>query len=221
MSKPFVPLKIRAYLQTPIISDQYLPIDGIMFNHFIRDIFGPKVVTHARKSDVALYSGKNLPFLKRNTNEDDWYYACSFAVWPSETARDTIEYAKRFDTTLAVDYVDFGKKSAKVDTARGSFKNYFVKEYTFNAPYVDWYCRGDKEAIEKLLAFCTHVGKKSSQGFGAVLRWEVEETELDWYKNDNAGRLMRAIPSHKGTSVYGIRPSYWHPRHQATVLLPD
>lgn len=54
-----------------------------------------------------------------------------------------------------------------------------------------------------------------------LLRWEVEETERDWYKNDNAGNLMRAIPSKKGMAVYGIRPSYWLPKHQTTVLLPS
>ncbi len=217
----FQPLKIRAYLQTPIISDKFLPLDGILFNHFIRDIFGAKDITKARESTVSEYSGKNLPIQKRNTNDEDWYYACSFAVWSPDTTRDTIEYAKRFDTDLAVDYVDFGKKRAKVDTSRGENKNYFIKEYTFNAPFVDWYCRGDKQKIKTLLAFCTHIGKKSSQGFGSVLSWEVEETERDWYKMDNAGNTMRAIPSQKGTHIYGIRPSYWHPRHQTKVLLPN
>ena len=217
----FKPLKIRAHLQTPVISDKFLPLDGIIFNHFIRDIFGAKDITKARESAVAEYSGKNLPIQKRNMNEEEWYYACSFAVWSPDATRDTIEYAKRFDTDLAVDYVDFGKKRAKVDTSRGENKNYFIKEYTFNAPFIDWYCRGDKRQIETLLAFCTHIGKKSSQGFGSVLSWEVEETERDWYKIDNAGNTMRAIPSQKGTHIYGIRPSYWHPRHQTKVLLPN
>ena len=217
----FKPLKIRAYLQTPVISDKYLPLDAILYNHFIRDIFGVKNYTKSRQSTVGEYSGKDLPIQKRNMNEDDWYYACSFAVWSPDTTRDSMEYAKRFDTTLAIDYADFGKKRQRVDTARGEHKNYFVKEYTFNAPYVEWYCRGNKEQLEQLLPFCTHIGKKSSQGCGAVLRWEVEETERDCYKNDNAGNLMRSIPSKKGMAVYGIRPSYWLPKHQTTVLLPS
>lgn len=216
----FKPLRIRAYLQTPVISDKYLPLDGILFNQFIRDKFGPKTHTLARQSTLPEYSGMDLPIQKRNMSEPEWYYACSFAVWSPDTTRDQIEYAKRFDTDLAVEYADFGKKRGKVDTSRGEFKNYFIKEYTFNAPYVEWYCRGDKQALEMLLPFCTHIGKKSSQGFGSVARWDIEETERDWYKNDNSGNLMRAMPSHKGAAVYGIRPSYWHPRHQAKVLLP-
>lgn len=216
----FTPLRIRAYLQTPVISDKYLPLDGIIFNHFIRYKFGAKAITLPRQSTVQKYSGMDLPIQKRNMNDPDWYYAASFAVWSPDATRDTVEYVKRFDTDMAVDYADFGRKRAKVDTARGEFKNYFITEYTFNAPYVEWYCRGVKSKIEMLLPFCTHIGKKASQGFGSVLRWTVEQTERDWYKNDNEGNLMRAIPSHKGDVLYGIRPAYWHPRHQAMVLLP-
>lgn len=117
--------------------------------------------------------------------------------------------------------MDFRGKRGRVETSRGQFKNYWVKEYTWNCLYVDWYCRGDKSQLEMLLPFCTHVGKKSSQGCGSVLRWEVNETERDWYKNDGNGRLMRAMPSGRGQIIYGIRPSYWHPRHQARVLMPD
>lgn len=216
----FQPLHIRAHLQTPVVSDRFLPLDGILFNQFIRDLFGVKDAMRPRESAEKKYSGASLPIQKRNMNEPEWYYACSFAVWPDTTASDTHEFAKRFDTHEAVNYVDFGKKRGKVDTSRGEFKNYFIKQYTFVAPYVDWYCRGDKVAIETLLSFCTHIGKETSQGCGSVLRWEVNETERDWYKNDNMGRIMRAIPSEKGTALYGIRPSYWHPRHQARVILP-
>lgn len=154
-------------------------------------------------------------------NAPEWYYACSFAVWSPDTTRDQVEYAKRFDMAEAERYVDFQGKRGRVNTQSGQYKNYFVREYTFNAPFVEWYCRADKAKLELLLPFCTHLGKKSAQGMGAVLRWEVNETARDWYKNDNSGRIMRAIPAPSGRFVYGIRPSYWLPRHQTTVLLPD
>ncbi len=217
----FQPLHVRAYLQMPVISDQYLPLDGIVFNQFIRDHFGVKQVMRPRESAVKEYSGLDLPFQKRNMNERDWYYACSFAVWSPDTMRDKIEYAKRFDMAEAERYVDFDGKRNVVNTQRGQYKNYFVREYTFNSPYVDWYCRAEKSKLETLLHFCTHIGKKSSQGMGSVLRWEVSDTARDWYKNDNAGRVMRALPSKSGNVLYGIRPSYWLPRHQAICIMPE
>lgn len=217
----FEPLHIRAYLQTPVISDRYLPLDGILFNHFIRDEFGVKVAMRPRESAEKIYSGKSLPIQKRNMNDPNWYYACSFAVWPENTLPGRHEYAKRFDVHEAVHYVDFGRNRGKVDTSRGEFKNYFLKEYTLSATFVDWYLRGVKEEIETLLNFCTHIGKKTAQGCGSVLRWEIAQTDRDWYKDDDNGRRMRAIPSEKGDCIFGIRPSYWHPRHQTKVLMPD
>lgn len=216
----FEPLHIRAHLQTPVISDIFLPLDGVIFNQFIRDVFGPKDFTKPRESMVSEYSEKSLPIQKRNIKEHDWYYACSFAIWPETMAHDRHEYAKRFDTHDSVNYVDFEGKRGKVYTNRGEFKNYFVKEYTISSPYVDWYCRGVRSDIETLLAFCTHVGKKSAQGCGSVLKWEVNQTERDWYRNDNAGRLTRAIPAKDGKVLYGIRPSYWLPKHQFYCMMP-
>lgn len=217
----FEPLHIRAYLQTPVISDRFLPFDSILYNQFIRDNMGPKDFTKPRESTVREYSGLWMPILKQNVDTPDWYYACSFAVWPEETIRGKHEYAKRFDTHEGVKYLDFQGKRGKIDTARGANKNYFIKEYTFCAPYVEWYCRGKKDQLELLLPFITHVGKKSSQGCGSVLRWEINQTDKDWFKRDDKGRRMRAIPSENGPAVYGIRPSYWEPRHQTTVYLPD
>lgn len=219
--KPFVPLHVRAYLQTPIMSDVSLPLDAIVFNQFVRDKIGPKTHTFSRESTVPNFSGFNLPFLKRNINCPEWYYACSFAVWPEHTKMGKHEYAKRFDFADAVDRVDFGGKRGKVETSRGEFKNYFVKEYTWSCLYVDWYCRGNKKELEMILPFCTHIGKKSSQGCGAVLRWEINETDRDWWKENDNGELMRAIPCKDGLFTYGIRPSYWLPKHQFNCKMPD
>lgn len=217
----FAPLKITAHLQTPVITDGFLPLDSILYNHYIRDIFGPKAAMQPRKSSVPEYSGHSLPIQKRNMNSKGlWYYACSFAVWHPDAVQDKHEYAKRFDTAESVNYVDFEGKRGRVYTMRGQFKNYFIREYTYNAPSVVWYCRGIKSEILRLLPFCTHIGKKSAQGAGSVLRWDIEETDRDWYLKDNMGRLMRAVPSQNGTAVYGIRPSYWLPSHQTQVFLP-
>jgi CRISPR type IV-associated protein Csf3 len=221
MEMTYQTLHVRAHIQTPIISDQNLPLDGIIFNHFIRDKFGAKDFTLPRESTLKEWSGLDLPFQKRNVKENEWYYACSFAVWPEHVKRDKHEYAKRFDMHDAVDRVDFYGKRGRVETARGQFKNYFVREYTWNCLYVDWYCRGIKSELETLLSFCTHIGKKSSQGCGSVLGWDVNKTERDWYKNNDDGKLMRAIPSRKGNILYGIRPSYWHPRHQTMCVMPE
>lgn len=226
MSKlQFTPLHIRAYLQTQVVSDAYLPLDGILYYHAVRDMFGSKETAHKpRQSIIKEGSGLQLPIQKRNINAGrKWYYACSFAVFPHTAKRAKYQYAKRFDVHEAIDRIDFKGKRGRIDTKAGEFKNYFIEEYCWETPYVDWYLRGLKPDIENLLHFCTHIGKETAQGCGSVLRWEVSETEKDWYLNDDNGRLMRAVPIEPKQSnlVYGIRPSYWAPHHQFNVLLPQ
>src|SRR5690606_11987587 len=128
-------------------------------------------------------------------------------------------YSKRFDLKRS-DLIDFGKKVAKVETARGAYKGYHIKVYYRHAQFVDWFCDGDKAEIEALLKFCTHIGKKTSQGWGSVLRWEVESWPQDW--SIRCGRrLMRAVPVREKGYLYGVRPSYWLSRHQFPCLMPD
>lgn len=216
----FQPLHVRAYIQTPIISDRCLPLDGILFNHFVRDRLGPKTHTLPREVTISDDLVMGLPFEKQNDGTDEWYYACSFARFQEGAKRGKHEYAKRFDFDLAIDRVDFKGKRRRVETSRGEFKNYWVKEYTWNCLSVDWFCRADRAELERLLPFCTHVGKKSSQGCGSVLRWEVKETTMDWHTWADDGSLMRAVPCETGPIVYGIRPSYWLPKNQKNVLMP-
>lgn len=221
----FTPLHIRAYLQAPVVSDRFLPLDSILYYHYVRSVFGPKETAHRpRESMVKKGAGIQLPIQKRNMKADDghkWYYACSFAVFPETAQSSKFQYAKRFDVHEAIDRVDFEGKRGKVHTTAGAYKNYFIEEYAWNTPYIDWYMRGIKSEIQNLLHFCTHIGKETAQGMGSVFRWKVSETDKDWYLNDDRGRLMRAVPKNGSTFVYGIRPSYWHPSHQFPVLLPN
>lgn len=216
----FEPLIVRAYMQTPIVTDQFLPFDSILYNQVIRHKMGRKELTYSRESTVKEFTGHQLPIQKRNIHEEEWYYACSFAVW-GKHKQAKHQFAKRFDIDSAAKYVDFKGKKPAIDTKRGEFKNYFITEYTFITESVQWYMRADKKSIERYLPFITHLGKHAKHGCGAVLRWEVQRTDKDWYKNDADKNIMRAIPSEKGSFIYGIRPSYWHPRHQTKVLLPN
>lgn len=218
----FQPLKITASLQTEIITDGYLPLDSILYYHFIRDNFGAQHKSKARESDVAEWSGKRLPILPLNLeSKHEWFYSCSFAQWPDITKPGKHSYAKRFRTGLATKYIDFGGKRGNVYTNRGEYKNMYATEYTLSTPYVTWYCVGDKKKIETLLFFVTHIGKKSAQGCGSVLQWNVEAVDYDWSVENQFGGLTRAVPSGDGDTIYGIRPSYWLPRHQFRCHMPN
>jgi CRISPR type IV-associated protein Csf3 len=216
----YEPLKIRAYLQTGIISDQFLPLDGILYNVKVRENFGEQTITKPLESLVREESGKTrLPFERANNHTLQWYYHCSFAQWYEDMVEDHQTYSKRFDLKYS-DVIDFKGKTSRFDTKSGRFKNYFIKVYYRTASYVDWFAKGDKEELERLLKFVTHLGKKTSQGWGAVLKWEVEKIENDFsiYKDE---KLIRAIPIKENGFLYGIRPSYWNPKHQFICKMPE
>lgn len=71
--------------------------------------------------------------------------------------------------------------------------------------------------LKTLSIITTHIGKKPSQGDGAILRWTVEPCAEDLSERDGEGRLMRAIPDPAGV-VMGFRPSYWERRNQTNCL---
>jgi CRISPR type IV-associated protein Csf3 len=217
----FQPLKITAILQTPVITDGFLPLDGILYHTFIRDLFGAQHKSEARKSNVPEWSGKVLPIERYNLESGrEWFYACSFAQWPENAVPEKHNYAKRFRTGLATKYVEFGNKKGKVDTSRGEYKNMFQTDYAISSPYVSWYLVGDEKQIKLLLPFLTHLGKKYDQGCGSVLSWKIEPWHSNWSVEDNNGKLMRAVPSADGDTLYGIRPSYWEPKHQFRCHMP-
>ena len=68
-----------------------------------------------------------------------------------------------------------------------------------------WYAVGNIDKVNALLESVTHLGKKVSQGWGRVNRWEVEPWAHDWsvFRQE----VMRAIPSKDGISTECDRPT--------------
>lgn len=223
----FEPLRIRAWMQACVISDQFLPLDTVLYRNVVREQQGAQVVTYANRSTVQEYTGLTLPFLKCGTHRDNnsWHYACSFAQFPQHTVEDKQTFNKRFAINRS-DMIDFGKRKGQFEFAKGRYKQLHITVYCRSMLYIDWYAKGDKKELERLLPFCTHLGKKTSQGFGSVLRWDVKKWHADWSirgeRNGRKNQIMRAIPVRDGVSpyTYGIRPSYWNERHQFSCLLP-
>ncbi len=108
---------------------------------------------------------------------------------------------------------------ARLNVGSGRYRGYHMPVFYRVADRVEWYVVGDAERIRHLLRTVTHVGKKTSQGWGSVSRWAVELHAEDWscYRD---GKPMRAIPQ-RGGILYGVRPSYWIPQNQTECILPE
>lgn len=215
----FEPLKITAHLMTGVISDAFLPIDGILYYQGMRERLGEQTVTLPGQS----YGGPgdhHLPLKQVNSHKREWFYAASFAVWPEHAREGTDYWNKRVDVSL-IDLVDWQGRKARIDVAAGRYKSYHMPVFYRVALFVDWFVVGDKTEIERLLGTVTHLGKKTAQGWGAVREWEVQRWAADWSIHGDHGQIMRAIPSPDLTApMYGLRPSYWLPKHQFPCRLP-
>jgi CRISPR type IV-associated protein Csf3 len=212
----FKQLRIRAYLQTGVISDQFLPLDGILYYHLVRDIMGEQLISKPGESNIREGAGITLPIKKAGPKNESWFYHVSFAQWPVNMVEDKTFYVKRFDLSLS----SLVNNSSKVKISAGQFKAYHINVYYRHAQYVEWYCIAVPEKIEQLLRFCTHIGKKTSQGWGSVLRWEVIEWPEDWAIRGPGNKLMRAVPVLEDGFLYGVRPSYWNQRHVFPCKMP-
>lgn len=237
----FEPLRITAWLQCGVVTDATLPIDSIIYYQVYRDAYGHQDMTLPGGDSSGIgeaympFARRNLPYdgfryvdgaplwrgcgdeLKITVKEQPWYYAASFAQWGPHID-GTDHWNKRFDASLA-DLIDFGSKRGKVIVEQGAYKAYHMPVFYRHALTITWYVVGDGDVIERLLRQTTHIGKKYAQGWGAVLRWQVDSWEHDWSVWGPDGQLMRAIPDDKGI-LTGIRPSYWLPRNQVRCLMP-
>jgi CRISPR type IV-associated protein Csf3 len=219
------PLRIRAMLRSGVVSDHWLPLDGILLYQSHRDQCGVQEQTFPGQ-----YSGQmkiaTLPLGIIHPGRRNWYYQCSWAQW-SHNIEGQDYWNKRFDNAFA-DLINFDNKRGKVIIEEAKYKAYHMPIFYRSALWVEWYCMGDKTEIEYLLSTMTHIGKKSVQGWGRVSNWFVESWNDNWsvWRND---QLMRGIPVEDVAELdrpfqignYGIRPSYWKSNNQKLLALPE
>lgn len=212
------PLKITAWLACGVISDRFMPLDGLLHYQLVRERYGAQAASLPGRSAIRI-GGLTLPIRQVNQGQPDWYYACSFAQWPEHAVEGLSHWNKRLDVSL-VDLIDFGGRRGNIPIAHGRYRNYHMSIFYRHALSVSWYLVGNSERIRQLLSTSFGLGKKTSMGWGAIKEWEIESCAADWSTIGPGGRIMRAIPCEGGV-LYGVRPSYWDPRHQFPCKLPE
>jgi len=218
----FKQLRIRAHLRTGIISDQFLPLDAVLYFHAVRYMNGEQILTKPNESNIREGQAIPLPLKKGGAKDDTWYYNISFAQWSANLVENSSFKVKQGDWLRHSEFYN-GKK--KIGIKRGKHKPAHIKLYYRHATHIDWYCVGNPIHIAELLQHCTHLGKNSGDGWGEVKSWEICEWQEDWSIKDASGKLMRAVPVMHPKKIkgilYGLRPSYWNPRHIKPCFLPN
>jgi hypothetical protein len=213
----FKQLRIRAYPRSGIISDQFLPLDGILYYQAVRAKFGERDISKPGESHTRKTAGIVLPIKLTGKKDETWFYSCSFAQWSHDLVEDSSFKVKR------PDFLEFGnylKEHKRVSMSGGKYKSYHIKVYYRFASYVEWYLVGKPAEIAALLRFCTHIGKDAGDGWGEVQRWEIVDWPEDWSIRGPGNKLMRAVPWRESSFLYGLRPSYWNQRHIFPCKMP-
>lgn len=216
------PLRVRAYLRAPIVCDEAMPLDGVLLYQAMRRAYGPADASlPGALLDTPLVP---LPLAVAGEGTPNWYYHCSWAQWPPDVAYGKTYWEKRVSTMRAAEIAEL-PRSGKVEVAKGRYRLYHMPLFYKSALYLEWYVNGDKDAIADLLTDVWGIGKKQSQGFGRVMRWEIEPQAEDWSVTRD-GKLMRAVPisgkwfDPARARHIGYRPPYWLPENQTLCNLP-
>jgi len=220
----FTPVQITAHLQTRIICDAFLPLDGVLLYYAMRDKYGPQDVSQSGRGVYDERPQLGQVFFEYHRGTPHWFPACSFAQWAGHVTEETGYWHKRLDLQYASVLTP---PKARVVLQNGRYRSYRMPVFTRHALRVSWYAVADEQRLHTLLRFVTHLGKKGSQGEGAVLRWEISHCIADWSMIGPQGQLMRAVPQAllpdaHGEALYaGFRPSYWEAKNQALCLVPS
>ena len=102
------------------------------------------------------------------------------------------------------------------------------KTYLITSSVLEWWCVGDKNAIEELLSTMHTIGEVRLR-YGGVRQWQVLRTNRDWAVW-HSERLMRSVPYEEvptglrgryWPAWWGLEPPYSHPANQVEVALPS
>lgn len=204
--------RIRAFLQTAVMSDKYLPFDGILQYFFMKEKYGEEAITLPRETIVSEFV--DLPIAKLGIGEA-WYYAVTFAIFPEHKR----EFRQFFTKRISVKRIDFLENiRRKINIQGGIYKNIMFESYCISTLWVDWIVLGDKKEIQKILPHIQFIGKKTSQGWGSVLRWEIYDES---FRLEEHGKLLRAIPDEEGEYIFAIRPPYWYEKNFFRCKIPE
>jgi hypothetical protein len=182
-------LRVTAWLSNKLaVSDDWSPSLDALLIKLLLDERG-LATSNPTSEDVAQNTPiieQNMPIVKGDISAQ-WYWQTSSPCYLYDT--DSIETIhKRWD--LQERNLNWQGKRRNWSTSETNTKSWTILIPERSTPRIDWYCVGDRDEIERLLALCSGLAKKRRT---QVYCWEVDPMGEDWHlwRGD---RLMRPIP---------------------------
>lgn len=208
-------LRITAIMENGFAGyNPYIPLDGALMYWALREKIGG-TLSHRMNGEL-IYP--DLP-LAQYENGDFWCWKISFGMY--DNLGENVEYwRKRFRMQHLQYLEDPGKQ---VHTNSGRYKDYNMPIVHTLTTEIHWEAVGIRDQLEPLCRKITYLGKKSSQGYGHVLEWNIDEMEHPrwWYRAFPAD-LWQSIDGEdvEFEGMHGVRPPYWHHENQMLSIMP-
>lgn len=148
---------------------------------------------------------------------DQYLFATSIMHLESEYALNPITIYKAIRPSrmeaigIPMEDIIAGVRQRYIGATSGSYKTSAPQFHPRLANKAKWVLCGDREAVEKILAGWTHLGKKHSMGYCRILKWETSDI--------SDPIIMRHLPVEHynvpALSFSRLRPPYW--RHDGHV----
>lgn len=221
--------KVVAHMRTPIAAIDPIVLDSI-------------ILAAIAKEELAdeYYSGTNEYWDKDKIKsvlgpilDKKYGVYCTSAATGSH--REHVgKWTKRWDS-VNDDIVNLGNKNKpRINIASGAFKNYHIPVVLKSYTKAVFYVRGDMAEVGRLLAEnITYIGKKGSQGYGLINKWELFKIEED-HSLIKDNKPMRPIPVKECgellyqkdaeeiiTRPYPTIPPYWRNNHIEACVMPE
>lgn len=196
-------------------------LDAILYHAWFAK-YQPQVLQGIHAQFDRMHMG--LPLLRVNGR-----YAASCGFY-TQNAIGTDNWVKHsdFQAPFAQGLLDLGN-AAQVNTSSGLFKSYYENPVVRLIGPVTFYGVGNATKVRDLLSYIPALGKKSSAGWGAVSRWDVDPWHEDWSTYSPDLGLMRPMPPEEiaiDPAPYmlrdvGVKPPYWKPYSQKLCYVPN
>jgi hypothetical protein len=192
------PLRVVFYMRTPVaLGFPWIFFDSLLAHVALREELGERYFSLPTKTPV-----DRIPELPLKKWRD--VYVASVSIFEPETEMAVYQFYKRGD---------FPFPRGKIRRGSGFFKDFIIRAAYVPAHRVVFYATGEFEAVRRLAAKVSALGKERNVGFGAVKGVSVEEVEEEWGLVRD-GLAMRPIPvrllkRYEDAAYLAYKPPYW------------
>lgn len=219
--------KVTAHLASPLAGDPpYL--DAILEFKMAQKQGKARLV--GKEAPCPPVGEVHLPLLRGDFGGVNGIPRCSGPILPGcRVAHE--HFAKR----IGLENASMLSESARtiVSTTGGWTKAYRLPLSVRPVDRVVWFIGGSRRrSLSSLLKTVRSIGKKCSQGYGRVVKWDVDQVESDWSwfaPSPDGTVLMRVLPWHDSLpeglcgfkrSFGGFAAPYWHPDRAMDIIVP-